>query len=1436
MKRSLILILFLFWLANLQATVISVSSSSDDINSPTAGMLRYCINHASSGDTITFSVDSVGLAGELKILYSSITIDGGDGVIIDGGQHGRVFNIGFGSSNTVAIKNLTLQNGYISDASYAWGGAMYVFGSGDGFSVTNCTFINNEANCASDGQGGALRTQGGTYSNCFFINNTLSGTGSSNSGGAVLSVGATFLNCVFAGNTAKYGGGVYATTASQFVNCTFTQNSAESAGNGAAIGAEGSSVFQNCIIYQNYSNNTLDNVDNNGATFEYSAFDAMDDEATGTNIGLSATPFTHQGNDSLSITENSVCVDAGYSYALVTKYDIIGNPRVSGNKVDMGAYEFCHPNVITGNVSFQQGTIMANTTISDHITTDANGQFKITSGENGVKIGDTLFFNLPPEGYEFYPHYVVVDQTKTIDVVAYKGIVVDEVSDNSTIIWNADTVNVFCNIELNANNLIINPNTKVKFWGYYGIHLSGLASITAKGTFNEPIIFTAADTSSHNLNCWDTAHAWNRVTFQNMNSQADTSSFSFCTFSYSKGIQTYGYAGGAMLIESFNNVKLDHCNFYHNLNLPKNGNSTNNGGGAIRITDSDITIVNCCFAKNLSTTNDSYNIWGGGGAIFVSDGTLTLINCVLVKNTAQQSYGGAIQAGDYGTVNIYNSIIRDNNDYNGPYSLNGATMAVYHSIVDDGLNVENYTKTNCFDADPRFTAPEQFDFSLQEDSPCINAGTTENLTELIPQTDMYGNNRVVQKLIDMGITEYQQEINLEIRGTLTKEYGDTLSGYNIFNDITTDSLGLFTFTVDGSEYHLGDTISFKANDGFEIYPSKLALNWYTLRNLQLIAYNGKVIDSFYTLTDEIIWNEDTINIFTDLTLKQNSLVIDKGTTVRFHGYYGITIQNNATLTVNGTIDDSVSFNYAYPQLSEPSTTKYSYCWKGLSFLAQANNNKKSIMEYCKIENVKHNDDGGAIYAYYYSRLEINHSLINNNRANNGGGLLLYESNIKLYNTIIANNKANNVGGYAYILGGGGLNLQYSNPVISGCIIANNQGHYYGGGMVLYYANPTIINSTIYSSLNSSETGQAMSLVESVPAIYNTIIYGNKALQIYVWDTDTKASRSIIKNSCIKTGNAFGSNNYINSFDKTPRFADVTNNMFTLSSTSPCINQGTTNIADSLLLAYDIHNELRVMGPTIEIGACEFGETMPIINAPEITYVNFPTQVSATTCYGSGSNWQWDFENDGTYDAQGETAEHTYTIAGTYTIKLNAYMVDSAVYREAYHSIVVYDVPKTGFYCSNTTVTLGSIIQFYDTSLNHPTEWLWDFGDNITSTLQNPQHEYTQIGRYTISLKTTNQAGSDSLTKVEYINITSTDITANFNLEVNIYPNPTEGTFTVIAPEGSIIEVFDHTGRLLKYDQTSSSSTCYDLSSYKAGMFFIRIIKDNTLVVRKLIKE
>lgn len=57
----------------------------------------------------------------------------------------------------------------------------------------------------------------------------------------------------------------------------------------------------------------------------------------------------------------------------------------------------------------------------------------------------------------------------------------------------------------------------------------------------------------------------------------------------------------------------------------------------------------------------------------------------------------------------------------------------------------------------------------------------------------------------------------------------------------------------------------------------------------------------------------------------------------------------------------------------------------------------------------------------------------------------------------------------------------------------------------------------------------------------------------------------------------------------------------------------------------------------------------------------------------------------------------------------------------------------------------SLVSFVNTSQNADT-YLWDFGDNSTSTEKDPKHTYTNAGVYTVRLKATGKGGDASVTK------------------------------------------------------------------------------------------
>lgn len=76
-----------------------------------------------------------------------------------------------------------------------------------------------------------------------------------------------------------------------------------------------------------------------------------------------------------------------------------------------------------------------------------------------------------------------------------------------------------------------------------------------------------------------------------------------------------------------------------------------------------------------------------------------------------------------------------------------------------------------------------------------------------------------------------------------------------------------------------------------------------------------------------------------------------------------------------------------------------------------------------------------------------------------------------------------------------------------------------------------------------------------------------------------------------------------------------------------------------------------------------------------------------------------------------------------------------------------------FTYSVPTGIVPEAVQFTDTSTGSPVLWSWDFGDGTASAEQNPVHNYTAAGTYTVKLQVFNSAqGSATVTKTNIITL------------------------------------------------------------------------------------
>ncbi len=136
--------------------------------------------------------------------------------------------------------------------------------------------------------------------------------------------------------------------------------------------------------------------------------------------------------------------------------------------------------------------------------------------------------------------------------------------------------------------------------------------------------------------------------------------------------------------------------------------------------------------------------------------------------------------------------------------------------------------------------------------------------------------------------------------------------------------------------------------------------------------------------------------------------------------------------------------------------------------------------------------------------------------------------------------------------------------------------------------------------------------------------------------------------------------------------------------------------------------------------------------------------------------------------------NTY-LTGSYDIKLIVTTLGGCtdtVFMPA--GIVADDKPVANFSATPRDVCAKFDVNFIDESTGNITQWLWDFGDGGTSTVQNPSHHYEDTGFFTIRLIVWNNNCPDTLILTDYVHISPPIAAFTYGFEC---PAPKTITFT-----------------------------------------------------------
>jgi PKD repeat protein len=152
------------------------------------------------------------------------------------------------------------------------------------------------------------------------------------------------------------------------------------------------------------------------------------------------------------------------------------------------------------------------------------------------------------------------------------------------------------------------------------------------------------------------------------------------------------------------------------------------------------------------------------------------------------------------------------------------------------------------------------------------------------------------------------------------------------------------------------------------------------------------------------------------------------------------------------------------------------------------------------------------------------------------------------------------------------------------------------------------------------------------------------------------------------------------------------------------------------------------------------------------------QLSASDPDGSIASWQFDADNDGTADSLGSgsppaSIQHTYGSPGTFMA--NFTVTDNQGGKGS--DTITIDVTTSTNQAPNadfTYVVQGFAVYFTDASSDPDGDmvtYYWEFGDGTSSTLENPDHTYSDHGSYTVNLTVNDGELNDTTSKTVAVN-------------------------------------------------------------------------------------
>jgi predicted outer membrane repeat protein len=744
-------------------------------------------------------------------------------------------------------------------------------------------------------------------------------------------------------------------------------------------------------------------------------------------------------------------------------------------------------------------------------------------------------------------------------------------------------------VAVDGDTVLVQPNTYIENINYNG------KNITVASLF-----LTTQDTTYISQTIIDGNQDGSVVVFaNNEDSTSVLSGFSLIngsgTFtSQSPGGFDYYSGGGIYCLEAspqINNLIISNCtsNDFGGAILLKSSNSNLNnlylhsnnsyrGGGICYYLDCNSILTNCTIINNTAPK-------GGGICVFSGDGTILFDELMIIENQAEQTGGGMYFIGSNCTIN--NSEICNNiSEYSGGgISTMDNNSSIYNSSISNNTSfiaggIFFHYSTVLLEN----TVFSRNDATDNGGAILCTSGNELTLNNIIFANNTSHNGGAIYNH-DNAITTLN---NVSIRDNQATKFGGGIYSASFSEIIFNENERSNIYTNHAG--YLGMDIYFDQSINTEIFVDTFTVfepDDYFIYSENNIPYDiqNSVIDQIDAdLFVSPDGSNDNSGLSIEFSLKSISYALAKiitsetqpRTITLTNGIYSSSITDEnfpinikGNLTITGCTQDSVIID------AESNNTV-------LGFVYDTNCNLNNIT----LKNGHTDLEGGGIFSIY-SQFDLENVTISNNHSNQyGGGIFCNLSEINLYKVLFHNNSSDN--------GGGGILCWFNDINIVNTTMVNNSSNFGGAILCHFGSNPIIVNS---------------------------ILWNNTPQEIYFSDYELPNSITIV-NSDIQDGeNGIYSNNGVvnwleNNIDEDPLFENSGENLFTLTSNSPCIDSGIAFFEWENSVIIDL-DENDYVGSAPDMGYDEYGmsninDDLIIYNFDSILLYNYPNPFNPST--------------------------------------------------------------------------------------------------------------------------------------------------------------------------------------------------------------------------------